>query len=120
MKVANNNDNKYIFEDIAKLLKEYKNMTKKALQLEFEVNNYTPIITTEDMIDTMTYRTMPVDETFSKSIGETSDKTAFAAVSYVEQTNKINILHKHELENSLRQINIEIMRIEYYISLLDL
>lgn len=112
-------EKKYTFENVAQMLKEYKDLKRKALQLEFEISNYIPIATSEDMIDSMTFNNTLGDGINSIHNGQATDKTANIAIAYAEKVDKLNIKHLQELEDDLRAVNMEMLRLEVYINLLD-
>ena len=79
-------EKKYTFEYVAQMLKDYKELKRKALQLKFEIDNYIPAATDEDMIDAMNFNTSSVSGVNSiLHSGQVSDKTANIAISYAEK-----------------------------------
>lgn len=117
--MSQDKDNKYTHEIIVQMLKDYRVLQRRAKQLEFEITNYAPAATDEDMIDAMTFNSSLGDGGNSIHTGQASDKTANIAVSYAEKVDKLNRKHKQELESDLRAVNTEMLRLETYISLLD-
>lgn len=109
---------KYSFENIVSMLKDYNNLKRKSLQLEFEISNYIPIATGDDIIDSMTFNKAS-DDGSSHPNGQTSDKTANIAISYAEKVDRLNIKYLQELKSDLRAINMEMLRLEFYINLLE-
>ena len=52
--------------------------------------------------------------------GKKSDKTAVIALSYANKVKELNMKQKQELELELSNLQEQIKRIEFYISILDL
>ncbi len=111
-----NQNNMVTAEQTTEILKGYQTLKRKAMQLDFEINQYYPVLTGEDMIDTMTF-SQPAGEYIHG--GQASDKTSRIALSYAEKAKDLNIKHKQELEADLRRVLAEMKRIEFYISILD-
>lgn len=111
--------NIYTYEIVTQMLKGYRELQRKTLQLEFEITNYIPIATGTDIIDSMTFGKAMDDGFNIIHNGHVSDKTAQIAVSYADKAERLNIKHKQELEDELRSINMEMLRMEYYIGLLE-
>jgi len=113
-------EKKHTFEYVAQMLKDFREMQRRAQQLIFEIENYIPAATGEDMIDAITFNTPSVGGVNGiLHNGQVADKTANIAISYAEKVDKLNVKHKKELENDLKYVNVEILRLEHYISLLD-
>ena len=111
------NNNKFTFGMIAGMLRDYKNLKRKALLLEFEIKCAENLpISDNDIIESMTF-----DSQLGEKVkgGQISDKTANTAMSYGIKKHKMKLKHESDLKNDLNSINIELERMEYYISLLD-
>jgi DNA-directed RNA polymerase specialized sigma subunit len=111
-------DSKRMKIDVEEMLKSYNKLRQEAGQLEFEINNYIPAATDTDVIEAMTFSKPQGDEISGIHSGKTSDKTSAIAASYPDQARNINLRHKQALESDLRQVNVQIMRLEHYINLL--
>lgn len=112
-------NDRFTFEKATNMLMNYRDLVQKARQLEFEVNNYKPAASGEDMIDSMTFSRTLSERINSVHRGQTGDKTGDIAVSYSEKTARINLLLKQELIDELRLIQQDICRIEQYIDILE-
>jgi RNA polymerase sigma factor (sigma-70 family) len=104
--------------DVEEMLKSYNKLRQEAGQLDFEINNYIPAATDTDVIEAMTFSKPHGDEISGIHSGKTSDKTSATAASYPDKARNINLRHKQALESDLRQVNVQIMRLEHYINLL--
>ncbi len=107
-----------LIEKVTDILAGYAALKIKAQQLKFEIENYRPPATDEDVIDAMTFGKPPDAGSTHVHNSKISDKTARTAVIYKKEATTINMKLKAELENELNAINMEMMRLEYYIGLL--
>jgi len=107
--------NKLTYEKMIEILKCLKYLRKKILLLEFEINNYQPLVTGEDIIDHMNFNRNLTDCERTDPVYN----TAQIALLYGKETDAINIQHKEELEIELKQLQLEMARIEFYLSLLE-
>jgi len=99
------------------MLENYGELTRQAAQLEFEIQHYRPIVTSEDVIDTMTFGQNPnVMANYTKN--RTSDKTADIALSYNERVESLNIKELDTLRDDLHAVTVQMARIRRYISFL--
>jgi hypothetical protein len=105
--MAECNINNEMIEKVTSTLEGYLDLKIRAQQLAFEIDNYIPIASSEDMIDTMTFG-KPVDSgsTHVQS-SKITDKTASTAIAYELNAATINSRQRKDLINDLRVINME-------------
>jgi hypothetical protein len=117
--MAKNNIDSKMIERVTLMLAGYKDLQVRAQQLAFEIKNYTPMASGEDMIDAMTFGKPADAGSTHVHTSKITDKTASTAIAYEANAAALNSKQKKDLEYNLRVINMEMMRLEYYISLLD-
>jgi len=104
--------------DVVTMLENYGELTRQAAQLEFEIQNYRPVVTSEDIIDTMIFGQNSDGVAVQTKTGS-SDKTAGIALSYNERADSLNIKELDTLHDDLYAVTVQTARIRHYISLLD-
>ena len=85
------NANKITTEVVSEMLKQYKELKLQEKQLKFEIENYLPVVTEEEMIDSMSFNSSIGEKTSGGSI---SDKTANVALSYIDRAKELNLKNK--------------------------
>jgi DNA-directed RNA polymerase specialized sigma24 family protein len=116
--MVNKNTDSVLMEKVTSLLAGYRDSKQRARQLAFELASSKPIASHDDVIDVMTFGKAPdAGVTHVKSYTIT-DKTANTAIDYMKSTVVLNSTERRELEHELRNITMELMRLEYYIELL--
>lgn len=107
----------FTINEIAHKLRDYRRMTTIQKQLTFELQAVDQIVTDEYIISTLA-----LPQPFSDSVGnggKIADRTADAAVQYKEAAEHMRGQYKAELHKQLIPIELELKRIDYYISLLE-
>ncbi len=116
--MTGNDVNEAMIEKVTKMLVGYKDLEKRAKQLMFEIRNFTPRASDDDLIDALTFGKPSDAGSIYVRSSKISDKTASVAEAYKSSAAALNKKHMEELENDLRVIHMEMMRLEFYIDLL--
>jgi len=102
--------------DVLNMLANYRELARQAAQYEFEIQNYQPMATDEDVMDSMLF-----GQTSGGIVakGHISNKTEVIALSYNDRVEALNIKELYDLQCDLRAATLQMSRIRHYISLLD-
>ena len=87
----------FTHDEMLEILKGYREVKNKVLQLEFEISNYESMLLKENITGPITFNEFTVSK----------------------KTEQITLKYKQDLEKELCLLRVGKERIEYYISLLD-
>jgi len=108
---VNKNTKGITYEKVVEILKNYNRVKDRVLLLEYEINNYTPIVSGDDVIYQMTFNGLSNQDNLHYD-------TEQIAMSYEKKADRINIRHKQELEDEVCLLKAGNERLNYYIGFL--
>ena len=103
-------------KQVVEILKSYITMKNEESFLEFEINNKDSSVSSDDVIEIMTF---PPCGVRNISGNYDSDKISDIAGHYSELTNRLNLRNEEELKNDLKSRQNLTRRIEHYIECLN-
>lgn len=105
----------YSKEDIINKLKSYNKLCRAGEQLRFEIDNFRPIVSDNEMIESLCFSSEDGERV---ATGRISDKTQSIALSYMDKTVTANVRHREELLRELEKVEMGVMRLDFYLTLL--
>lgn len=107
--------NKITNDYIISLLTNYRSNKRRAIQLTYELENL-QAITPDEMLEALS---LSRPDRGVPHTGQVSDKTSRIALSYQEETAKVNGQAQKALLSTLLPLSQELDRLEHYICALD-